>query len=65
MTTSLEFLKLEKIAFGGLNGGSLNQQITEIYGLFYSIYKVNLTKIYFSDFLKFIFLYFIFFISIY
>ncbi|CAH8610928.1 unnamed protein product [Heterobilharzia americana] len=39
MTTAIEFLKLEKLVFGGIDGGSLNQRVTEIYESFCNTYK--------------------------
>ncbi|CAH8868903.1 unnamed protein product [Trichobilharzia szidati] len=40
MVTAIEFLKLEKLVFGGIDGGSLNQRVTEIYESFCNSYKM-------------------------
>ncbi|CAH8620633.1 unnamed protein product [Schistosoma intercalatum] len=40
VSTAIEFLKLEKLVFGGIEGGSLNQRVTEIYESFCNKYKM-------------------------
>lgn len=44
MNTSLEFMKLEKVVFGGLRGNSLNIRLKEINDLYVEKYKVSFPK---------------------
>ncbi|CAL8088370.1 unnamed protein product [Calicophoron daubneyi] len=46
METALEFMKLEKVVFGGPIGNSLNQHVTEIYEAFSTAYKAFSEKTY-------------------
>lgn len=40
METALEFMKLEKIEFGGIKGKVLSQQVVDIFEEFQAEYKV-------------------------
>lgn len=40
MDTALEFMKLEKVEFGGIKGKMLSAQVTQIFEQFQETYKV-------------------------
>ena len=44
--TTIEFLKLEKIEFGGIKGGMLSSEIVTLHEEFQSLYKVFTEKSY-------------------
>ncbi len=46
METALEFMKLEKIEFGGIKGKMLSSQVLQIFEEFNELYKVFTEKSY-------------------